>query len=123
MSDLKPQGTPFTLGGVEYLLYFDINAIDDIQDRFDVSIEELPDLLQNNKHVFKAVKFILSVLINEGIDEFELDLKKVDERTIGRKLNTSNIKDATFKILEAFRAGTPKGEEEVEEELPNVTSG
>ncbi len=112
MSDLKPQGVNLTLGNKDYKLYFDLNAIDDIQDRFDVSIEKLPELLSNDRTLFKTVKFILAVLINEGIEEFNLDIELVNERMIGRKLNPSNITEATKKILEAFTAGTPKNEDE-----------
>jgi hypothetical protein len=39
MSDLKPKGTKIQLGNQQYGMRFTLNAIDDIQEHFDVPIE------------------------------------------------------------------------------------
>lgn len=119
MSDLRPTGTKITLGDKEYILYFDLNAIDDIQDHFDISIAELPDLMKDDRKTYKVLKYLLSVLINEGIDEFETGEKHTNEREIGRKLNMSNISEVSSKIMEAFSGSTPVSDEEDD---PNVKS-
>ena len=38
MSDMKPKAAIITLGGVDYPLMFTLNAIDDIQDHFNIAI-------------------------------------------------------------------------------------
>ena len=48
--------------------FFTLNAIDDIQDKFDISIENLTELFDNSKTNIKAIRYLLTVLINEGID-------------------------------------------------------
>jgi len=118
MSDLKPQGISLVLDKKEYKLYFDLNVIDDIQEKFDIPIEQMFDILNDNKRVYKALKFILATLINEGIDYFETGEKHVTERQIGRLLTPANLKEAGSKVLKAFSAGTP----ESEEESPNAMS-
>jgi len=119
MSDLKPKATTIQLGDKEYGLLFTINAIDEIQDKFDCPISEIGELMQDYKKTFKIVRFLLTVLINEAIDDAERGEAHVDERFIGRKLTPDNISSMKIKVFSSFKSGLPASEET---ESPNVKS-
>jgi len=118
MSDLQPKLYKIMLGGQEFGLLFSINAIDDIQDHYDIPISHLIELLNDERDTFKNLRYILTVLINEGIDDEENDRPHVEERWVGRKITAGNIHELGDSILRAFNEGTP----EPDEECPNVTS-
>lgn len=122
MSDLKPKGTKIKLGKNEYGMRFTINAIDDIQDKFDITIEDLTKLFKDSKKRFKNLKYLLSLLINEDIDCFKdetgEEIPHVDERYVGRHIDSNNMKDIMETILMTFTNGTP----ESDEEAPNAQS-
>jgi len=118
MSDLRPKHTGITLSGKEYGLLFDLNAIDEIQDRFDISISQLGDLMKNERKTFKVLKVLLMVLINEAIDDSENGETHVTENFVGRKITVAEIPTLKDKIFAAFANGTP----ESDEESPNVKS-
>lgn len=121
MSDLRPKPHKINLGGEEFGLLFSINAIDEIQDHFDISISQLSDLLKDQRTIFKNLKIILTVLINEAIDDEEAGRAHVEERWVGRKITANNLKALTTDILLAFSDGSPEGDGD-EDEGPNVTS-
>ena len=112
MSDLKPKRTKIELGGKEYGLLFNLNAIDDIQDKFDISISNMADLMSDERKVFKVLKFLLATLINEAIDDDESGEPHVTESFIGRKITPAKIPELKNAIMAAFSEGTPKSEDE-----------
>ena len=122
MSDLRPKGTKIKLGKNEYGMRFTINAIDDIQDKFDITIEDLTKLFKDSKKRFKNLKYLLSLLINEDIDcikdETGEEIPHVDERYVGRHIDSNNMKDIMETILMTFTNGTPEGDDEA----PNAQS-
>lgn len=122
MSDLRPKGTKIKLGKEEYGLRFTLNAIDDIQDHFDMAIEDLNKLFDDSKTRFKNLKYLLTLLINEDIDcvndETGEEIPHVDERFVGRHIDSNNMKEIMETILRAFTNATP----ESDEESPNEAS-
>jgi len=127
MSDLKPTGTKIRLGKNEYALRFTLNVIDDIQDHFNIPIEEMEKLFKDEKNAIKNLRYLLAVLINEDIDcqnDEALErgekprLLHVDERYVGRYISAENMNEMTTSIYKSFAAGTP----EPEEDAPNATS-
>ena len=122
MSDLKPKGTKLKLGNNEYGLRFTLNAIDDIQDYFNIPIQNLGDLLKDPKNQIKNLKYLLKILINEDIDcvkdETGEEKNYVDERFVGRHINAQNMHQMMSTIFKAFSDGTPESEED--EEDPNA---
>lgn len=112
MSDLRPQPVEIELGGKSYGLLFTLNAIDAIQDRFDIPITDLGDLLRDQRVVFKALKFILTVLINEAIDDMETNAPHVDEQYVGRKITPANLNQLSGAIIKAFSSGAPESEDD-----------
>lgn len=119
MSDLQPKPHKVKIGGEEFGLLFSLNAIDEIQDHFDISISDLTKLLQDQRTIFKNLRYILTVLINEGIDDEETGRAHVDEKWVGRKITANNLQSLTKDILIAFSEGSPEGDEE---DVPNGTS-
>ena len=123
MSDLRPTPHKIKLGGEEFGLLFSINAIDEIQDHFDIPISKLTDVLKDQRAIFKNLKYILTVLINEGIDDEENERRHVEERWVGRKITANNIQSLTKDILLAFSEGSPEADPEGDEEdAPNGES-
>lgn len=123
MSDLRPKGTKIKLGKEEYGLRFTLNAIDDIQDHFDMAIEDLNKLFDDSKTRFKNLKYLLALLINEDIDcvkdETGEEVPHVDEKFVGRHIDSRNMQNIMGTILRAFTASTP---EVGEDEVPNEAS-
>lgn len=136
MSDLKPNGnaTGVRLGGETYGMLFTLNAIDDIQDHFQIDIENLADLFRDreedghtvrNRNKVRNLCWILAKLINEWID-CEKDAgnperSPVDDRFIGRHINAANWTSMANRILESFKASTPEHEDDDDID-PNVAS-
>ena len=132
MSDLKPKGKRITLGNEQYGLIFTLNAIDDIQEAFDIDISELPSLFRDkvdgetvipNRGKTKNLCTLLAVLINECID-CEKDLghperKHVDARYVGRHITASNWMSMANDILDSFRDSSPEREDDA---VPNAVS-
>lgn len=120
MSDLRPEGVKIKLGKEEYGMRFTLNAIDEIQDHFDIHIEDLTKLFQDPKTRFKNLKYLLALLINEDIDclkdETGLEMPHVDEKFVGRHIDSHNMKDVMSATLKAFTKGTP----EPSEDSPNA---
>ena len=118
MSDMKPTGIEIELGGKQIALLFNINAIENFQDKFNIPIEQLADVLKDKRAVYKNLKYMLMVLINEGIDNKNDDVedpaqkeKHVDENWVGRKLVPANLPRLQTAILNAFTAGVPISED------------
>lgn len=122
MSDLKPKGVTIKLGNEEYGMRFTLNAIDDIQDHFDIAVSEISKLFEDEKKQIKNVIYLLKVLINEDIDckndETGENRPHVDERFVGRHIDVSNLKSTIAAIYGSFTAGAP----ECEDDDPNQKS-
>lgn len=112
MSDLKPKPIGLELGGKEYGLLFNLNAIEEIQDKFDIPISKLTDLMRDERQVFKVLKSLLAILINEAIDDAENGDPHIDERFVGRKITVAEIPKLKEKIFAAFTDGMPEGEDD-----------
>lgn len=124
MSDMKPKGVNIKLGNKEYGLRFTLNAIDDIQDHFDVPISKLVEILKDEKAQIKNLKYLLTTLINEDLDcqadETGEKAQHLDERYVGRHIDPSNMRQLMESILSAFTVGMPEPDED---EVPNAQSG
>lgn len=119
MSDLRTKPPEIELGGKKYGVLFNLNAIDEIQDRFDIPISQLGELMQDERKVFKVLKSLLAILINEAIDDSENGETHVDEKFVGRKIAVADIPTLKDKVFAAFTAGMPEGEDD---EAPNAQS-
>lgn len=77
MSAIKDGRTTIMLDKQRHLL-FSLNVIDEVQDRFQ-DIEALPAKLQG-KDGIKTLRWLLTLLLNEGRDEAEPELRPHDPR-------------------------------------------
>lgn len=115
MSDLNPKSNKIKLGNNEYGLRFTLNAIDDIQDHFDITIQELADLFADGKKQIANIRYILTLLINEDIDCRNDDgenIPRVTERFVGRYIDAPNIKNMTASIYGAFTNTLPESDDD-----------
>lgn len=113
MSDLNlKELTKVKLLDGEHELLFDLNAIDDIQDHFDIEISKMDELFSNEKKSPKSIKYIATVLINEAIEYRNTGSPLVTEREIGRLISISNFAEVTQSIFAAFVLGMPEQNEE-----------
>lgn len=118
MSDLQPKKPTIQLGEKEYPLLFSLNVIDEIQDHFDISISQLLEILNDERKAIKSIRYILTLLINEGLADDESG-ETVDEQFVGRKITPQNTGTLITSILSAFSGSVPQSEDE---EIPNSKS-
>ena len=127
MSDLNPKSKEIMLNGTKYGMRFTINAIDDIQEHFDIPISELSKIMNDERHSISNLRYILTVLINEDIDirnDLGEQLQPVTERYVGRHINTDNMSEIIGAIYGCFNDGAPKVDNDDSEDLdPNLMTG
>lgn len=110
MSDMRPSGSEIELGGRKLRLLWTINVIDQIQDRYDMPISEIDQLFQDERKAIKAIRELLTMLINEAILDSESGEPPVDEMWVGRKLTVNNIRGLKSMIMRSFSDGLPDGD-------------
>ena len=95
-------------------LLFSLNAIDEMQDKFG-GFDRLDKVL-SGKDSIKNIRWLLTVLLNEGAEEGEEELT---EKQVGRLIHTGNVaevKNAIFKAFSMGNNGTPEPPERDEED-------
>lgn len=120
MSELKTKPVEIKLNNVSYGLSFTINAIDEIQDHYDKSIEDLAEILSDQRKIFSNLRYLLTILINENVDiqnDNGANLKHVTEKYVGRYINTNNLGEFSNAIFMAFSKGSPQSDEESPNEV------
>jgi hypothetical protein len=108
MSAIKDGRYPVMLDKKRHLL-FSLNAIDELQDKFG-TFEDLPKIL-GGKDKIKNIRWLLTMLINEGADDGEPELT---EKQVGRLIHTGNFIQVQSDILKAFAMGN-RGTAEIPE--------
>lgn len=127
MSAIKDGRFPITLDKERHLL-FSLNAIDEMQDKFG-GFDKLDEML-SGKDSIKNLRWLLTVLLNEGAEEGEPELT---EKTVGRMIHTGNfleVKSSIFKAFSMGNSGSPEppardeeDDDEEEDDEKNVTAG
>lgn len=116
MSDMKPTGAKIKLGQKEYGMRFTLNAIDDIQEHFNISIVDLGTLFQDARKQIANLRYLLTVLINEDIacnnDDTGDKTPMLDEKYVGRHLDVSDMNNNTGLIFKAFTDHAPEGNDD-----------
>ena len=85
-------------------LLFSLNAIDEMQDKVG-GFDRLDEVLAG-KDSIKNLRWLLTVLLNEGAEEGEPELT---EKQVGKMIHTGNfaeVKDAIFKAFSMGNNGT-----------------
>ena len=124
MSAIKDGRFPIKLDSKERHLLFSLNVIDEMQDKFG-GFDTLSEVLQG-KDSIKNLRWLLTLLLNEGADEGEEELT---EKQVGKMIHTGNFDEVKSSIFKAFAVGNsgdnkpeddPDGEEEDEKEEKNA---
>lgn len=113
MSAIKDGGYTIKLRGKEYRLLFTLNALDEIQTKMG-GYDKLNEVFnQSNPNWVKDTKWLLTLLINEGILEEDENAQILTETQVGRLIHVGNMKMVQKAIYASFAAGTAgDGEEE-----------
>lgn len=111
MSAIKDGRYPINLNGKEYYLLFSLNALDALQDKYG-GYDKLGEVFdEKNKDIFKDLRWLLTLLINEGLDEGEQELT---EQRVGKLIHLGNIGEIKTAIYKSFAYGVSGGEENEE---------
>lgn len=106
MSAIKDGSYTVRLKGKDYRLLFTLNAIDEIQDKFG-GYDKLAEVFnQENKDWVKNTKYLLTLLINEGILEENENAETLTEKQVGRMVHTGNLLEVQKAIFASFVTGT-----------------
>ena len=119
MSAIRDGRYPIMLDKERHLLY-DLNAIDMIQERFG-DLTKIGEAM-TGKDGFKNLRFLLTVLLNEG-DDPETELT---EREAGKLIPVGNlnaVKDAIFAAISVGNTGSAVPTEVDEDDAKNVETG
>lgn len=106
MSALKSGAYPVTLNGKEYGLLFSLNALDEVQGKFG-GYDKLNEVFNDkNPNLFKDTRWLLTVLINEGLLAEDENAQILEEKRVGRLIHMGNLKEVQSAIFASFAAGT-----------------
>lgn len=106
MSAMKDGGCTVELKGKAYRLLFTLNALDEIQTRFG-GYDKLDEVFnQSNPDWVKDTKWLLAMLVNEGLLEEDENAKIFTEQQIGRMIHIGNLAEVHRAIYASFAAGT-----------------
>lgn len=88
MSAIKDGRMPVELNGKTYYLLFSLNALDEMQDRFG-GYDKLDKAFdQSNPTMIKDLRWLLTLIINEGMEEGETPLT---EQQVGKLIHIGNL--------------------------------
>lgn len=105
----------------ERKLLFDLNVLDEVNDRFG-GVEKLGDALQG-KESARNLRWLLTLMLNEGRDEGEPELT---EKQVGKMVHAGNLADARLAIMKAItigNRGTIEENAEDEDDEGNAATG
>ena len=105
MSAIKDGRFPIILDRERHLL-FSLNAIDEMQDKFG-GFDRLDKVL-SGKDSIKNLRWLLTLLLNEGAGEEEEELT---EKQVGKLIHTGNFIEVKSAIFKAFSLGNNGTEE------------
>lgn len=123
-SDLRPEGLSIVLGGEERHLLFTLNAIDELQSRYDKTMLEIFQMMSDRKTSNRVMANIISVLLTDEAERAKWKdknstLKPVSEKEAGWLVTAENVGDVTTAVLMAYGFSMPKSDED---EDPNLES-
>ena len=125
MSAIKDGRFPIVLDKERHLL-FSLNAIDEMQDKFG-GFDRL-DTVLSGKDSIKNLRWLLTVLLNEGAED---DEEPLTEKQVGKLIHTGNFAEVKTAIFKAFSMGNngtleppeQDGEDDEEDIEKNATAG
>lgn len=115
MSAIKDGRYPILLDKERHLL-FSLNALDEMQDKFG-GIDKLSEIIRGKDNL-KNIRWLLTLLINEGADDGEDPLT---EKQVGKLIHTGNLLNIQNDIFKSFSIGNngdTQVQKDTEEEEP-----
>lgn len=107
MSAIKDGRYAVTLNDKTYHMLFSLNVLDEIQDRFG-GYDKLDEVLSTDKNMIKNIRWLFTLLLNEGRDDGEPELT---EREVGRIIHVGNLSEIKGAIFSAFAYGATGDDE------------
>lgn len=121
MSDLKPKGIPVMLDGEERHLLFTLNVIDEVQEHYDCSLEEVIEKLTDKKESVKTLRYLVTVLLNDEVERLNPEGSRTyTEKEAGWMIDQGNMPEVLVAVLKAYGLSLPEPDEF---ESPNAQSG
>lgn len=84
----------------ERKLLFDLNVLDEVNDRFG-SLEEMGAALTDKKDGAKTLRWLLTMMLNEAADDGE----ELTEKQVGKLVHSGNMAAARVAVLKAITLG------------------
>ena len=122
MESLRPKGAQLDFMNRKWELVLNVISIDDIQDHFDIHIDQFREVLDvERRDFYNNVSYIITSLINEQIDISNENSEEkeplYDLETVKRHINNMNIFKCMGAIISAYSLSWMKAKEG---ESPNV---
>lgn len=83
-------------------------------------IAKLEELITDDKNAFRNIKWLLTLLINEGADDSEDHL---NERQVGKMIHAENLQYIINVVLKAYGVGTSGKTDNLVESTDNDSCG
>lgn len=122
MSDLRPKSQKITLNGKEYGVRCTLGVVDELQDKFDIPISEIGEVLKDERSAIKNIISLMTIMINEDIDirrDGGETIDNVNERFVARHLDLTRVREIQDILLSSMMASVSGGGNE---ESPNGKS-
>ena len=112
MSELKPTGVPIKLDGAERHFLFTLNVVDEVQDHYDCSLEEVVNKLTDKKESVKILRYLTMALLNDEAERSpQAELKTYTEKEVGWLITQENVLEVTMDVLRAYGLSLPEPDE------------
>lgn len=124
MSDLKPKGVKVMLDGVEREFLFTLNAIDEIQSKYNAPVLDVMQDIAESEKMADIVRSVTSILLTDEAERAkwkdpDSKLPPVTEKEAGWLVSIDNIGEVTGAIFKAYGISMPDADDETD---PNRNS-
>ena len=105
MSDMNPKGELLVFGGETRYLLLSINAIAEIQDHYDMTLDEVVGMLTDKREAVKVLRTVVTILLNDEADRKKregYELKHYTEQEVGWLITQEDISEILLAVFRAY---------------------